>query len=277
MTEAMVGKSLISSLTCKTCHKEDEASIGPSYIEVARKYRRNPDAASYLINKIQKGGGGVWGETVMPANPDLKNDDASKVVAYILSLGRRVEEKPSLPAIGSVDPTVGKALSENGVFVLSASYTDRGGENIKPLIGNTSVTLRNPSISTSEAKKLEGYSTMSFGGRTFLLIPSGEASFAISNIDLTYIGSIVLTGGGQKPSVNGYTVEIRLGSLTGAKIGEGVYKVSGQGPAGMMFGMSPIKIEPVTDGKKHDIYVITKPIAGDEETAALINIEFRKK
>jgi cytochrome c len=277
MTEAMTGKSLISSLTCKTCHKEDEASIGPSYVEVARKYRRNPDAASYLINKIQKGGGGVWGETAMPANPDLKNDDASKVVAYILSLGRRTEEKPSLAAVGSVDPTVGKALSENGVFVLSASFTDKGGENIKPLTGNSSVTLRNSTLSTSEARNLEGYSTMSFGGRTFLLIPSEEASFSIPNVDLTDIGTIILSGGGQSSSINGYSVEFRLGSPNGTKIGEGIFKVGGQGPGGMMFGISPIAIQPVTDSKIIDLYVVTKPISGEEETAALLSVEFKRK
>jgi cytochrome c551/c552 len=277
MTEAMIGKSLISSLTCKTCHKEDEASIGPAYVEVARKYRRNPDAASYLINKIQKGGGGVWGETAMPANPDLKNDDASKVVSYILSLGRRTEEKPSLAAAGSVDPTVGKALSENGVFVLSASFTDKGGENIKPLTGNSSVTLRNSTLSTSEARNLEGYSTMSFGGRTFLLIPSEEASFSIPNVDLTDIGTIVLSGGGQSLSINGYNVEFRLGSPNGTKIGEGTFKVGGQGPGGMMFGVSPISIQQVTDSKLIDLYVVTKPIAGEEETAALLSIEFKRK
>lgn len=37
MSEAMTGKSLVQSLTCKTCHKEDEASIGPAYTAVAKK------------------------------------------------------------------------------------------------------------------------------------------------------------------------------------------------------------------------------------------------
>lgn len=279
MTEAMVGKSLISSLTCKTCHKEDEASIGPSYVEVARKYRRNPNGVSYLINKIQKGGGGVWGETAMPANPDLKNDDASKVVAYILSLGSRTEEKPSLAATGTVDPTVGKSLSETGVFVLSASFTDKGGENIKPLTGNTSITLRNPVISTAEAKQLDGFSLMSFGGRTFMLIPSSPASFALKNIDLTEIGSLVLMGGGQEPSNQGFSVEARLGSPTGTKIGEGQFKISAQGQGGLNFGMSTIEVHMsnAQAGKLQDVYFVTKPVAGDEPAAALMSVEFKKK
>jgi cytochrome c len=276
MTDAMVGKSLITSLTCKTCHKEDEASIGPSYVEVARKYRRNPDAAAYLIEKVQKGGAGVWGETAMPANPDIKNDDASKLVAYILSLGRRVEEKPSLPASGQVDPTVGKALSPTGVFVLSASFTDRGGDGIKPLTGNAVATLRNPAISMDAAKELEGVSKMSFGGRDLLILPSDKASFAIPVVDLTEIGSIVLSGGGQEPSINGFKVEIRIGSLDGTKIGEGTFKVGSPGPGGMMMGIGNIPISQPSGGAPQDIYILTEPLAGEENTAALFSVEFKK-
>lgn len=279
MTEAMIGKSLISSLTCKTCHKEDEASIGPAYVDVARKYRRNPDAVSYLVNKIQKGGGGVWGETVMPANPDLKYDDASKVVAYILSLGRRTEEKPSLPASGSVDPVLGKTLSPTGVFVLSASFTDRGGNNIKPLTGNASVTLRNSTMSMGLARNLEGVSTMNFNGMDLMLLPSAQASFTFKQIDLTEIVSVMLIGGGQEPSNKGFAIEVRLGSPTGTKIGEGQFKVSSQGQGGIMVGASNIELSlsNAQTGKFHDVYFVTKPIDGEEPTAALMSVEFKKK
>jgi cytochrome c len=280
MTEAMTGKSIMSSLTCKTCHKEDEVSIGPSYTEVARKYRRNPDAAvDYLVNKIQKGGGGVWGETVMPANPDLKNEDAKKVVAYILSLGRRgMEEKPSLPASGTVDPTVGKTLSDNGVFVLSASFTDRGGENIKPLTGNTSLTLRNPQMTMGSASDLQEFTTAVFGGRTLMTIPQNQGSFAFHNIDLTDINGIMLSGGGQKASGSGYKVEVRLDSPDGPKIGEGVFRVNSAGPQpGFMMGQSLINIEKQTDGKLRSVYFVTKPVVEGEPNAILFTAEFKVK
>ncbi|PRY84985.1 ThuA domain-containing protein [Mongoliibacter ruber] len=280
MTDAMTGKSLISSLTCKTCHKENEASIGPSYTEVARKYRRNANVNDYLVNKIQKGGGGIWGETVMPANPELSYSDASKIVAYITSLGRRgVEEKPSLPAAGSVDPLVGKALSENGVFVLSASFTDRGGENIKPLTGNSAVTLRNPAIDMAGIKTLEGFSAMSFGGRTLLIAPgNSKGHFAVKNIDLTDIASIMLIGGGQEATANGYTVELRLGSPTGEKIGEGVMKtIANAGPEGRPMGMLDIKLGQVDTSKSQDIFIVTGPVSAEDEMLALLSVEFKAK
>lgn len=279
MTDAMTGKSIISSLTCKTCHKEDEASIGPAYVDVARKYRRNPEAAtSYLVNKIQKGGGGVWGETVMPANPTLKNDDAKKVVAYILSLGRRdAVEKPSLPATGSVDPTVGKALSDNGVFVLSGSFTDRGGEGVKPLTGNSSVTLRNPKMGMDQAKNLVDFSTMNFGGMTLMMIPDKEASFAFQKIDLTDVASIQVLGGGQEPSKEGFVIEIRLDSPNGQKIGETKLMNYAGGPGGRAAGIANIAIEPIKDGKKHDVYFVTRPSMPGEPSAILVSAEFKSK
>jgi glucose/arabinose dehydrogenase/cytochrome c551/c552 len=277
MTDAMIGKSLVNSLTCKTCHKEDEASIGPSYVDVARKYRRNADATAYLVNKIQKGGGGVWGETAMPANPDLKYDDATKIASYVLSLGRRTEEKPSLPSSGTVDPTVGKTLSPTGIFVLSASFTDRGGDNIKPLTGNTSVTLKNPVIGMGQIRNLEGASTMNFNGNDLLLLPSGQASFSIPKVDLTAIGSVVLTGGGQEASNKGFAVELRLDSPSGAKVGEGVFKIVGKGEGGLIYGMSVIPVASEFKGGLHDLYVVSKPVDGEEPTAALMSIEFKKK
>lgn len=277
MTEAMSGKSIISSLTCKTCHKENEASIGPAYAEVARKYRRNPEAADYLINKIQKGGSGVWGETAMPANPDLKNDDARKVVAYILSLGRRQEDVATLPASGAVDPTLGKQPSNNGAFVLSASFTDRGGENIKPLVGSGSVALRHPVLGMDQARELNGYTTMVFNGQTLALIPGAEASFTFKGIDLTDIGSLMLMGGAQEPTKDGFIVEVRLDSPTGTKIGESVFQVQGQAQGGFIFGAGMVGITPVTDGKKHDLYFLTRPKAGEEPNAAIFSVEFKAK
>lgn len=280
MTDAMTGKSLISSLTCKTCHKEDEASIGPSYTEVARKYRRNPNVTDYLVNKIQKGGGGVWGETVMPANPELSYSDASKIVAYITSLGRRgAEEKPSLPAEGNVDPLVGKPASENGVFVLSASFTDRGGENIKPLTGNTAVTLRSPSMDFSQVKNYEGFNNMSFGGRTLLIAPSeGSGYFELPEVDLTGVKSLTLIGGGQEAATVGYQIEIRQGSPTGDKLAEGIFKTQkGMGPEGRPMGMLQLNLNESGDSRPKKLFIISKPKEGESEMAAFYSVEFKAK
>ena len=85
MTEAMIGRSIMLSLDCKACHQTDQKSIGPSYLDVAKKYQKDPNAVSYLVNKIIKGGSGVWGEVAMAAHPNLSESDARQIVTWIQS------------------------------------------------------------------------------------------------------------------------------------------------------------------------------------------------
>ena len=229
-----------------------------------------------MLNKIQKGGSGVWGETVMPANSELKNDDAQKIISYILSLGQKEGPKPSLPAKGNVsDPLLGKAYSESGMFVLNASFTDRGGKESKPLSGNGSAVLKSPKIGMDQAKNLNGFSTMKFGGQTLMLFPSTEASFAFENIDLSQIVTLQIAGAGQEGSKNGYSIEARLDSPTGKVIGNTSFKLTQSGNKPPYFGTTEMKITPVTDKKKHNVYFVTKPLKEGESAAALVNIEFK--
>jgi len=80
------GYALSQVLDCKSCHKEDGVSVGPSFVRVAEKYANDKKASVYLSQKIVKGGGGVWGDVVMSAHPDLAQKDLNQIVQYILSL-----------------------------------------------------------------------------------------------------------------------------------------------------------------------------------------------
>ncbi len=133
-TAAISGKGLMLSLDCKSCHKENEKSIGPAYVNVSQKYQKDPNAIAYLTQKIIKGGAGVWGEVAMPAHPTLSQNDATQIVNWVLTLANKDAVKKSLPPSGTITPPAQKPGS---VMVLSASYTDKGGNNIKALTGHT--------------------------------------------------------------------------------------------------------------------------------------------
>ncbi|OOG77608.1 ThuA domain-containing protein [Algoriphagus sp. A40] len=276
MSEAMNGKALVQSLTCKTCHKEAEVSIGPAYTEVAKKYsERDRD---YLLNKIKTGGGGVWGETVMPANPDLKASDANALVTYILSL--REAAKPSLPAKGTVDPTQGKAPAPNGVLVLSASYTDKGGESIKPLTGSGSTILSNNSMDMTYAGNFAEYSSMSYDGANLVMVPKGQGSFSLPNIDLTGISSISVVTVSIAPVTQEFVFEVYLDSPTGTKVGEGTFKQRPLGPneATPIYSPFTINITGESDGKLHNLYFVSKQNGeGDPGTFILANMTFNPR
>lgn len=276
MSDAMTGKALVSSLTCKTCHKETEKSIGPTYKDVAQKYRERDRA--YLINKIKVGGGGVWGETVMPANPGLKDSELNSLVSYILSL-RGDGVKPSLPPTGTVDPTVGKAISANGVLVISATYTDKGGENIKPLVGSSSKMLANSTIDLGRVSDLKGYGKMNYNGANLLTIPKETAHFAIPNIDMTDIASLSLMTASIAPISEEVHFEIRLDSPTGTLIGETTFKQAPQTPTGgPMYSPFTIPVIETNDGKMHKVYLTSKSKSEAElGTFILASVTFNSK
>lgn len=88
----------------------------------------------------------------------------------------------------------------------------------------------------------------------------------------------MLIGGGQEVTASGYTIELRLGSPTGAKIGEGLFKtVANAGPEGRPMGMLNITLSKVDTSKPHDIYVVSQPVDDEDEMVAMYSIEFKAK
>jgi glucose/arabinose dehydrogenase/cytochrome c551/c552/type 1 glutamine amidotransferase len=83
------GQALFMSMDCKSCHKAHEHVIGPAFEEVANKYKPNRATYKQLTDKIKNGGNGVWGDVTMPAHPDLKADDAKKILDWIFSLKKQ--------------------------------------------------------------------------------------------------------------------------------------------------------------------------------------------
>lgn len=86
--QASEGEKIMAKQDCATCHKIDKKVIGPSYLEIAKKYPSNDKNINYLSDKIIKGGSGVWGAIPMAPHAALKKDDAKKIAKYILSLNK---------------------------------------------------------------------------------------------------------------------------------------------------------------------------------------------
>lgn len=71
---------------CFACHSLDKKLLGPAWRHVAGVYRDDPDGEAKLMNKIARGGSGVWGSIDMPAYPNLSEADNRMLVRFILSL-----------------------------------------------------------------------------------------------------------------------------------------------------------------------------------------------
>ena len=81
---AWADPALASSKNCMACHAVDRKLVGPSYKDIAAKYKDDKSAADKLAAKIQKGGSGVWGPVPMPANPQVNEADAKKLASWVL-------------------------------------------------------------------------------------------------------------------------------------------------------------------------------------------------
>ena len=96
--ERPLGFRLIARSDCKSCHNTYRKTIGPAYLEVARRYDNTSDNVAMLVGKIKNGGAGVWGETAMTAHSDLDDGTIGSMVDYIMSLDA-AEEKVKLAKI----------------------------------------------------------------------------------------------------------------------------------------------------------------------------------
>jgi glucose/arabinose dehydrogenase/cytochrome c551/c552 len=265
-TAAISGKSLTQSLDCKSCHKLAEKSIGPSFTDVSKKYLDNKDAFSYLSGKIAKGGAGVWGEVAMPAHPNLPQEDMSKIVSWILSISKTGAIQKSLPATGSVMPP--PATKPGTVLVLSASYTDKGGNNIKALTGTSTASLKSNLVAFAGNEKKDGITFFNYNGANLAIFPDSKGWVATQAIDLTGIKSATLTFGSSKIFTTPIMVEARLDAPDGKLLGTGSLTI-----AQLPYGRGNISLTPVTDGKLHNIYLVVQ--LKEKVQGGIASIEFK--
>ena len=83
---AQADEALAKKHNCLACHQVDKKLVGPSYKDIAKKYK-GQNVAAKLEQKVKKGGSGVWGPVPMPPNAAVPDADIKKLVDWILKLG----------------------------------------------------------------------------------------------------------------------------------------------------------------------------------------------
>ncbi len=272
VSATVIGKALTQGMDCKSCHKEAEKSIGPSFLQIAEKYKDDRRATAYLQKKIVNGGSGVWGEVAMAAHPNITEDETRQIALYIRSLADSGAKQKSLPLEGSILPNPSPT---DNVLILTASYTDKGINGIRPLTGVKSVALQGSTVKFSPTSKVQGFSPVSFGGMDLLILPASEGWFSLDNIDLKGVASVELTAMWQEAPKAGVDFEMHLNTPDGELLGKGSMPtpVPGQ-PAGTV----SIKLDKPVDVKADEIYFVYKPRGGDSPgMMAFLNTKFNGK
>jgi len=137
---------MINEGDCRSCHSMNRESIGPTYREIAERYKNDKETINYLSNKIINGGKGAWGEVTMSAHPDMNPTDAKKIAKYILSLADADKIADSLPLKGQYTFEIPEGDNGKGIFLFKAAYTDKGAGELPGLTSQKLMKLYNEDI-----------------------------------------------------------------------------------------------------------------------------------
>jgi cytochrome c len=215
---ASMGERMLNKNDCKSCHIIDTKSVGPSYKDIANKYKGDAKAVAYLSNKVIAGGGGVWGDHRMAAHPQLSQAETNIIVEYILNINEPKTAK-TLPSKGSYDTKIPDGQKENGSYILRAAYKDKGTKVMKSLATEDLIVLRSAKLNPEISDKSKGTQLTITPMRSFSMV-GNNAYLAYNNVDLTDINEIEISGQAQtRVGASGGIVEIRLDSPTGTIIG----------------------------------------------------------
>lgn len=221
------GRKLIDGSDCKACHATNERINGPSYTSIAEKY--SPKDSTYLITKIINGGGGIWGETVMSAHPQLSRGQVAQMVDYILGLSNPDQSKQNtIPVNGSITLNEHRNAGQEGIYVLMASYMDKGNGEIPSLMERDRIILRYPRLEAEDYDEASGGITKHNDSDTDLIGEVKHNRFIMfKNVNIEGLSQMKISN--QFRGNYGYAgeVEVHTGSQDGPVIGTASWSYEG--------------------------------------------------
>lgn len=246
-----IGKNLIAGSDCKACHQINGKSAGPSFTEVSKKYRGDKTAIAKLANKIIIGGGGLWGDREMSAHPQLSREETTEMVKYILSLGNEpIENRVPQQGTLSLKEHVGK--EQEGRYVLTASYTDKGSLVAPQGKAKTVLSLKKTDILVLRPTKIYGSEVDEIHNMNrddmYLGAIHNGSYLVLKNIDLKDIEGLIYRFSSKD---NGASIEVHTDALNGPIISTFKYSPTGSWNT---YVEQKATVQPTTG--KHDLYFV---------------------
>ncbi len=262
------GIALMKDSDCYTCHKLNEKSVGPTFTDIANKYRDDKNANTYLAERIIQGGGGVWGELAMAAHPQLSEKEVDGMVDYIIQIKEKVDED-ALPVAGDHKLVYPKNKKPGGVFIMNASYIDKGTPKADPISTTETILLRNAMMSALDFDEIVDAMKMDIEAGQFpgitekmsIIIGNHESHLLYKDIDLTGISSITAFANANPMFMGGGSIQLLLDDLGNEVTAEGEVPLS----QSLDPSMVPLDVSKV-DGV-HDLFV--KFVSKDENKPAM--------
>ena len=238
------GLAMMRSSDCFNCHAVNQKVVGPPLLEIANRYRDQPDALDASVQRILKGSSGVWGEVPMLPHSQHSEQEVEQMARWIYAL------EPEAATMGSSRGLAGELLVPSKTDIrfatLEASYTDMGRAPASSLIGTASIALRSRQI---EAEHCDAFTRLNKERNNLGSINHGStASFYNLNLSDTTSILVQLSSGGP-----GGTLEIRRGSSSGEMLA--AFKVKNTGGWGNKIQLSA-PFEPIAE--RTDIILLFK-------------------
>lgn len=273
IADMATGKKIMDQSDCKSCHTVDKKSIGPTYKQIAERYKDDAEAVEQLAGKIIHGGSGVWGDVAMAAHPQLSQEDATEIVNYILSLGN---ESTSLPSTGSYTNNIAKESANQGALLLRAAYTDKGANNVPRITSEKVLVLKSPVLLMNDVDETSGVRRFRLNNPPMELIQAvkHDGYILFKQIDMTGVDEMVITNmvSARRKAVGG-VLEARLGAPDGALLGTSEKMKPQQSQVRFDPQTVRMKIKPM-EGLQ-DIYFVFKndKVKDDQSLFTLMNIQ----
>jgi cytochrome c len=281
---ATVAKSIMAANGCKACHSVDVKVVGPAFKDVAARYKNDKNGLNYLVNKIKKGGNGVWGDVNMPSFATLSDDERNALATYVLSLA---DVKKSLPFQGSLsftpnaqdqktfDSTAEPTDLTTQAFELVASYTDKGSAVIGPISVKKSVTIiparfyLYPVVDFNTADKL--VEKARHNKRDTVKLPATGAwiNVPLGKYDLTNIAALRV-GAWSTLQGTAWQFELHVGSATGTLLGQA------ESPSNLADVYSRTELKLQTQLGFQDIYLVIRSSSKSAGELHLLDISFHQ-
>ncbi|MDX2191201.1 MAG: PQQ-dependent sugar dehydrogenase [Bacteroidota bacterium] len=240
-----INHPLINKSDCKACHQMKDKSVGPSFYDIAIRYKNDKGAVDKLAAKVIKGGAGSWGNHAMSAHPQVPLSDGKEMVRYILSVIG--DKKPSdiLQSEGVLTFKEHLTNEGKGKYFFTASYTDKG---IGKLTGYGQLKLRNPVVKPDEADFKNQLHL--WGSNGIVEARSPNTYFGFKNLDLTDISNINVQ---YTSKLEKSTIELHLDSAKGKLVASGNLQLSSNWDD---WHIASLNLNNVSG--KHDLYFVYK-------------------
>jgi len=216
------GLALIRKSDCLNCHAANRRLVGPSFVEIADKYRNDPHQLEKSVDRVRHGSTGVWGKVGMLPHLQHTEAEVTRMVEYVYSVTAGASN-PTAHGFTNDIPVPEKA----GTLTLEATYTDQGRDDIPRLVGVDAITLRSRHVqaeAANEAQRTKKLRAETAQGKRFMGSIEHNAFLRFDAVPLDGLKALQVR---VASAGSGGVIEVRRGGVDGPLLGAMAVDVNG--------------------------------------------------